>query len=171
VIGGKLRLLRSPGFVGAEAAVQKDDRLALPSTSYQVLTPGSWTYSPTALLLKRGTNLTYEIAPRSAPRTAIHQSAWRNCLENREGGVSTVLFAEVRRQNRPLCPPSRLMMVPVWTLSGISKQFRKGNSGKSRCGILHRAGLLPARHPFPSLLHRAPQHNMYGCRITLLIFE
>jgi hypothetical protein len=30
VIGGKLRPLRSPGFDGAEAAVQKYDRLALP---------------------------------------------------------------------------------------------------------------------------------------------
>jgi hypothetical protein len=54
----------------------------------------------------------------------------RNCLENREDGVSSVLFVEVRRQNRPLRSSYRLMEVPVLGLLGISKQFQNGRSRK-----------------------------------------
>jgi hypothetical protein len=54
----------------------------------------------------------------------------RNSLENREDGVSSILFAEVRRQNRPLRSSYRLMEVPVLGLLGISKQFQNGRSRK-----------------------------------------
>jgi hypothetical protein len=57
-------------------------------------------------------------------------------LENREDGVSTVRFADGRRQNRPLGPSCRLTEVPVLGLFGISKQFRKLNSRKFGCTLL-----------------------------------
>jgi hypothetical protein len=42
----------------------------------------------------------------------FRERPFRNCLENREGGISAVLFDEVRRQNRPSCLSCRLMEVP-----------------------------------------------------------
>src|SRR5215212_197378 len=46
-------------------------------------------------------------------KSNFREHPFRNCLENRQDDVWRVLFAEVRRQNRPLCPSCRLMEVPV----------------------------------------------------------
>ena len=55
--------------------------------------------------------------------TNFVERPFRNCLENREGGLWTLLYAEAQRQNRHLCPSCRLVMVPLWALFGVSKQF------------------------------------------------
>jgi hypothetical protein len=49
--------------------------------------------SPTAPLLNRGTNLIYDSALRSAPRTAIHRSAWNK--NSRKFALKE--FSEVRK--------------------------------------------------------------------------
>src|SRR5215211_5645086 len=77
VIGGEIRSLRPQVSFVTKPPCRRRTGSPWPSTSYQVLTPGSSTYSPTTLLLSRGTNLTYDSALRSAPRTAIHRSAWK----------------------------------------------------------------------------------------------
>ena len=59
----------------------------------------------------------------NAGQAKFAEFAFRDCLENRERGVSAVPFADVRRENRPLCPSCRLMEVPALGLVGISKQF------------------------------------------------
>jgi hypothetical protein len=55
------------------------------------------------------------LCPARARRelASIHRSAQRNCLENREGGIWAVLFAEAWRQNKPLYLSCRLMEMPV----------------------------------------------------------
>jgi hypothetical protein len=58
------------------------------------------------------------------PKKAIFgEFTFRNCLKSREGSVWSVLFAEIRRQEKPHCPTCRLAEVPVPRLFGISKQF------------------------------------------------
>ena len=78
MIGGKLRLLRSQ-----VSLVQKDDRLALPLDLLPSPDAGMFdVLAHDSLLLSRGTNLTHEIAPRSAPRTAMQRSAWKESSAN-----------------------------------------------------------------------------------------
>src|SRR5215213_7530234 len=77
VIGGEIRSLRPQVWFVTKPPCSRRAGSPWPSTSYQVLTPGSSTYSPTAHLLNRSTKLTYDSALRSAPRTAIHLSAWK----------------------------------------------------------------------------------------------
>src|SRR5215204_2306605 len=82
VIGGEIRSLRPQVWFVTKPPCRRRTGSPWPSTSYQVLTPGSSTYSPTAHLLNRSTKLTYDSAFRSAPRTAIHRSAWKGNSAN-----------------------------------------------------------------------------------------
>jgi hypothetical protein len=58
-----------------------------------------------------------------------------------------------------------------WTSDRPDNDFfnRLVCSQKFKSKILHRIGLLSARHPFPSFSYGGSQHNMYGYRINLRI--
>jgi hypothetical protein len=62
------------------------------------------------------------------PRIPLPETVWKIA----EGGISAVFFTAARRQNKPLCPSCELMEVPVWALSGISKQFLEEEFSEAR---------------------------------------
>src|SRR5215211_2479391 len=78
-------------------------------------------------------HLTSPNAPSAKPAAGercIHPSAWRNCLEN---SLRHLERASVATRCTRMGTPSTLLgrsRTPIRDLSRISKQFRKGNSGK-----------------------------------------